>query len=185
MLSNAPIILNVYADGMVKEKAPTLIRPFTSEKDFKATEETVRKFQAGVGQELHKKLLQRAKTKKNWLEEWWLDTAYLEVRIPSQLNVNFGGPAPYLEHCWPPAEGTYLQRASIITWHTLQYWNLLRTERLAPQKAGKTPLDMDQFRMLFCTCKVLGVKKDTIRNYFKTGRINSALIFAANLPAAL
>ncbi|XP_026039841.1 peroxisomal carnitine O-octanoyltransferase-like isoform X3 [Astatotilapia calliptera] len=146
------------------------VRPFASEKDFKATKETVRKFQAGVGQELHKKLLQRAKTKKNWLEEWWLDTAYLELRIPSQLNVNFGGPAPYLEHCWPPAEGTYLQRASIITWHTLQYWNLLRTERLAPQKAGKTPLDMDQFRMLFCTCKVPGVKKDTIRNYFKTER---------------
>lgn len=49
-------------------------------------------------------------------------------------------------------------------------------ERLAPQKAGKTALDMDQFRMLFCTCKVPGVKKDTIRNYFKTGKINPALI---------
>lgn len=61
------------------------------------------------------------------LEEWWLDAAYLEVRIPSQLNVNFGGPAPYLEHCWPPEEGTQLQRASISTWHTLQYWDLIRT----------------------------------------------------------
>lgn len=61
------------------------------------------------------------------LEEWWLDTAYLEIRTPSQLNVNFGGPAPYLEHCWPPAEGTSLQRASIITWHSLQYWNMIRT----------------------------------------------------------
>lgn len=48
-------------------------------------------------------------------------------------------------------------------------------ERVAPQKAGKTPLDMDQFRMLFCTCKVPGVKKDTIHNYFKTGRINSTV----------
>lgn len=43
------------------------------------------------------------------------------------------------------------------------------SERVAPQKAGKTPLDMDQFRMMFCTCKVPGVKKDTIHNYFKTG----------------
>ncbi|TKS82045.1 Peroxisomal carnitine O-octanoyltransferase [Collichthys lucidus] len=146
------------------------VQPFASEKEFEATVDTVRKFQEGVGKELHQKLLQRAKTKKNWLEEWWLDTAYLEVRVPSQLNVNFGGPAPYLEHCWPPAEGTYLQRASITTWHTLQYWNLIRTERLAPQKAGQTALDMDQFRMLFCTCKVPGVKKDTIHNYFKTER---------------
>lgn len=61
------------------------------------------------------------------LEEWWLDAAYLEVRIPSQLNVNFGGPAPYLEHHWPPEDGTCLQRASISTWYSLQYWNLLHT----------------------------------------------------------
>uniref|UniRef100_A0A7N8Y5C0 Carnitine O-octanoyltransferase n=1 Tax=Mastacembelus armatus TaxID=205130 RepID=A0A7N8Y5C0_9TELE len=146
------------------------VHPFASEKELQATVNIVKKFQDGVGKELHQKLLQRAKTKKNWLEEWWLDTVYLEGRIPSQLNVNFGGPAPYLEHCWPPAEGVYLQRASVITWHTLQYWNLLRTERLAPQKSGKNPLDMHQFRMLFCTCKVPGVKKDTIYNYFKTER---------------
>lgn len=144
------------------------VHPFASEAEFKATVELVRKFREGVGKELHQKLLQRARDRRNWLEEWWLDTAYLEVRIPSQLNVNFGGPGPYLEHFWPPAEGSSLQRTSIITWHTLQYWDLLRTERLAPQKAGETPLDMDQFRMLYCTCKVPGVKKDTIRNYFKT-----------------
>lgn len=47
-------------------------------------------------------------------------------------------------------------------------------ERLAPQKAGETPLDMDQFRMLYCTCKVPGVTKDAIHNYFKTGARNSA-----------
>lgn len=144
------------------------VRPFASENEFKATEDIVRKFQEGVGNELHQKLLQRAKTKRNWLEEWWLDSAYLELRMPSQLNVNFAGPAPYLEHCWPPTEGTQLQRASISTWYTLQYWDLIRTERLAPQKSGKMPLCMDQFRMLFCTCRVPGVKKDTILNYFKT-----------------
>nr|XP_040020748.1 peroxisomal carnitine O-octanoyltransferase-like isoform X2 [Gasterosteus aculeatus aculeatus] len=146
------------------------VRPFAREDEFKATVDIVRTFQEGVGKELHHKLLQRAETKKNWLEEWWLDAAYLEVRVPSQLNVNFCGPAPYLEHCWPPEEGTQLQRASISTWHTLQYWDLIRTERLPPQKSGNTVLDMDQFRMLFNTCKVPGVKKDTIRNYFKTER---------------
>ncbi|XP_008321295.1 peroxisomal carnitine O-octanoyltransferase isoform X1 [Cynoglossus semilaevis] len=144
------------------------VRPFASENEFRATVDVVRKFQEGVGRELHQKLLQRAKTKRNWLEDWWLDTAYLEVRIPSQLNVNFAGPGPYLEHWWPPAEGVDLQRASISTWHTLQYWDLIHREKLAPQKVGRVPLDMDQFRMLFCTCKVPGVTKDTIHNYFKT-----------------
>lgn len=61
------------------------------------------------------------------LEQWWLDTAYLESRSPSQLTVNFAGPAPYLEHSWPPADGTDLERASICSWHILQYWDLIRT----------------------------------------------------------
>lgn len=49
-------------------------------------------------------------------------------------------------------------------------------EMLAPQKADKTPLDMDQFRMLYCTCKVPGVTKDTVHNYFKTGVTSSPVV---------
>ncbi|CAG11907.1 unnamed protein product, partial [Tetraodon nigroviridis] len=146
------------------------VRPFATETEFEATEVMVKNFQQGIGKQLHQKLLQRAETRRNWLEQWWLDSAYLECRSASQLTVNFAGPAPYLEHCWPPAEGTDLERASICSWHMLQYWNLIRTETLAPQKVGQTPLDMDQFRMLYCTCKVPGVTKDTISNYFKTER---------------
>nr|XP_023700311.1 peroxisomal carnitine O-octanoyltransferase [Paramormyrops kingsleyae] len=144
------------------------VRPFATEEEFRATKGIVKRFGEGLGKDLHQQLLQRARTRRNWLEEWWLNTAYLEVRMPSQLNVNFAGPAPYLEHCWPPQDGTQLERTSLATWYTLQYWDLIRTEKLAVQKAGSVPLDMDQFRMLFCTCKVPGVATDTIHNYFKT-----------------
>lgn len=144
------------------------VRPFASDEEYRATAAIVKRFGEGIGQQLHQKLLHRAKTKRNWLEKWWLDAAYLEVRMPSQLNVNFGGPAPYIEHCWPPTEGAQLERTSVATWHTLQYLDLIRTERLAPQKAGNAPVDMDQFKMLFCTCKVPGVTKDDIINYFRT-----------------
>lgn len=135
-------------------------------------------------------------------------SAQCELWWPSTL------PGALLATCWGnlPAEGQYyhmahtavleptshVRRAHSHVWKlcfrmccsvffAFKYLSVTAyfRERLAPQKAGKTPLDMDQFRMLFCTCKVPGVKKDTIRNYFKTGRINSALIFAANLPVAL
>lgn len=43
------------------------VHPFASEEEFKAAVDTVRKFQEGVGKELHQKLLQRAKTKRNWV----------------------------------------------------------------------------------------------------------------------
>ncbi|XP_059568186.1 peroxisomal carnitine O-octanoyltransferase isoform X3 [Myotis daubentonii] len=105
------------------------VKPFANEEEYKKTEEIVKKFQNGIGEKLHQKLLERAKEKRNWLEEWWLNVAYLDVRIPSQLNVNFGGPAPHMEHYWPPKEGTQLERGSISLWHNLNYWQLLRKER--------------------------------------------------------
>ncbi|XP_045081942.1 peroxisomal carnitine O-octanoyltransferase-like [Coregonus clupeaformis] len=156
-------------EGGEERKGKSLgVWPFATEEEYQVTAAILKRFGEGIGKDLHQKLLQRGRTHRNWLEEWWLDAAYLELRYPSQLNVNFGGPAPYLEHCWPPTEGVQLQRNSISMWHTLQYWDLLRTERLDPHKNGNVVLDMDQFRMLFCTCKVPGVTKDTIINYFKT-----------------
>ncbi|KAJ8004965.1 hypothetical protein DPEC_G00141750 [Dallia pectoralis] len=167
-----------YQDSLPPLPVPTLegslskyleaVRPFATEEEFQATTAIVKRFGKGVGKDLHQKLLQRARIRRNWLEEWWLDAAYLELRFPSQLNVNFGGPAPYLEHCWPATEGRQLERTSLAVWHTLQFWDMLRTERLATHKVGNMALDMDQFRMLFCTCKVPGVTKDTVINYFKT-----------------
>ncbi|XP_061771614.1 peroxisomal carnitine O-octanoyltransferase isoform X6 [Nerophis ophidion] len=44
------------------------VRPFASETEFHATVDVVQKFQEGIGQELHHKLLQRAKTRRNWGE---------------------------------------------------------------------------------------------------------------------
>lgn len=61
------------------------------------------------------------------LEDWWLNVAYLEPRLPTQLYYNFGGPGPYLEHYWTPKEGTQIERASMNIWYTLQFWDLLRT----------------------------------------------------------
>ncbi|XP_004602212.1 peroxisomal carnitine O-octanoyltransferase [Sorex araneus] len=144
------------------------VKPFSSEEEFKKTEEIVKQFQNGIGRKLHQKLLEKAKGKRNWLEEWWLNVAYLDVRMPSQLNVNFAGPANHIEHYWPPKEGTQLERGSISLWHNLNYWQLLRKEKIPIHKVGSTPLDMNQFRMLFSTCKIPGITRDSIENHFKT-----------------
>ncbi|XP_075683764.1 peroxisomal carnitine O-octanoyltransferase [Rhinoderma darwinii] len=144
------------------------VKPFLNEEEYKKTCGIVKDFGNGVGKELHQKLLERARTRKNWLAEWWLNAAYLDVRMPSQLNVNFGGPAAYLEHYWPPRIGTQLERGSIATWYTLKFWDLIRSEKLAIHKSKSSPLDMSQFRNLFNTCKIPGVTRDKISNYFKT-----------------
>ncbi|KAG9476540.1 peroxisomal carnitine O-octanoyltransferase [Eleutherodactylus coqui] len=155
------------------------VKPFLNEDEYKTTCRIVKDFGNGVGKELHQKLLERARTRKNWLEDWWLSAAYLDVRMPSQINVNFGGSAPYLEHYWPPKIGTQLERGSLATWYTLKFWELIRSEKLPVHKARTSPLDMSQFQKLFNTCKVPGVTTDTLSNHFKTeseGRCPTHLI---------
>lgn len=150
------------------------VKPFLNDEEYQRTFNIAKAFEHGIGKELQEKLQERARTKRNWLEEWWLNSAYLDSRFPSQLKVNFGGPAPYLEHYWPAQEGTQLERGSIAVWHTLQFWDLLRKEKLPVHKAGNRPMDMDQFRMLYSTCKIPGITRDSIINYFKTEREGSS-----------
>ncbi|KAH0627482.1 hypothetical protein JD844_003231 [Phrynosoma platyrhinos] len=144
------------------------VRPFLNEEEYQRTQDIVKRFENGIGKELQQKLLERAKVKRNWLEEWWLNVAYLEARLSTQIYHNFGGPGPYLEHYWPMKEGTQIERGSIIVWITLKYWELMRKEKLAVHRSSNMPLDMDQFRMLFCTCKIPGTVQDSIANYFRT-----------------
>ncbi|XP_032868754.1 peroxisomal carnitine O-octanoyltransferase isoform X1 [Amblyraja radiata] len=150
------------------EKYLDAVKPFLNEEELQRSTEIVKRFEKGIGKQLHQKLLERAKVRRNWLEEWWLISGYLEVRMPSMLNVNFGGPGPYLEHFWPPKEGTQLERTAIAVYHILQFWKLLRKQCLAVHKAGGVPLDMNQFCMLYNTCKIPGVTRDSLVNYFKT-----------------
>jgi len=44
-----------------------------STEEFEKTKSIIAEFQkpGGRGERLHNKLLERAKTKKNWLEDWW------------------------------------------------------------------------------------------------------------------
>ncbi|KAM4689061.1 peroxisomal carnitine O-octanoyltransferase [Discoglossus pictus] len=144
------------------------VKPFLNREEYEKTCRIVKNFENGIGKELHQKLLERAKVRKNWLEEWWLNAAYLELRMPSQINVNFGGPGPYLEHFWLPKEGTQLERGSIAVFFTLKYWDLIRREKLRVHKSKNSPLDMSQFLYLFNTCKIPGITRDSIANYFRT-----------------
>ncbi|XP_064022938.1 peroxisomal carnitine O-octanoyltransferase isoform X2 [Pogoniulus pusillus] len=144
------------------------VKPFLNDEEYQRTQETVERFGNGIGKELHQKLLERAKTRRNWLEEWWLNVAYLDLRLATQIHCNIGGPGTYIEHFWPPKEGTQIERACVNLWHTLKYWELLRREKVAIERSGNAVLDMNQFRMLFSTCRIPGITRDSLSSYFRT-----------------
>ncbi|XP_046550844.1 peroxisomal carnitine O-octanoyltransferase-like [Haliotis rubra] len=148
-------------------------KPFVTDEEYGETERIVREFQAGLGKELHLKLSEKAKYKKNWLViptlKWWEDHAYLEWRMPSALLVNMAGPGPYMRDIWPARDGTQLERTALLLYYMVKFWQVLREEKLRPQKDAKgRPLCMSQFHRVYNTCKIPGLTMDKILFYFQT-----------------
>jgi len=65
--------------------------PFVNSIDRLNTERLVENFKSNYGPRLDFLLRQRAKNKKNWLEQYWLDYAYHEWRYPVAPFVNTTG----------------------------------------------------------------------------------------------
>lgn len=58
------------------------LQPFGSAGELHESWGRIERFQNGVGQKLQQLLEQRAKERRNWLEEWWDRYAYHSLRQP-------------------------------------------------------------------------------------------------------
>lgn len=144
------------------------VKPHVSDKEFQEVEVLCQQFAKGEGKVLHEKLLARAQTSRNWLEEWWEGVAYMELRLPTPL-MNMAGIGPYVYDIWKFKNGTLISRAALMLYFIVEFWQLVRKERIKPHQDGKgIPLCMNQFRKLFSTCRIPGAQKDSLVHYFKT-----------------
>ncbi|XP_071504244.1 peroxisomal carnitine O-octanoyltransferase-like [Diadema antillarum] len=146
------------------------VKPFLSEEDFQETQRIVGSFGQGLGRTLHAKLVEKSKTVKNWLEQWWEENAYLATRLPLGVLQNPSGPVPSQESVWPPREGSQLERAAIALWHVMSYHEIVRKEQYPVEKnrAGTRIFSMNQLKGMFHTCREPGIERDTLHRYFKT-----------------
>ncbi|CAL1262005.1 unnamed protein product [Larinioides sclopetarius] len=135
--------------------------------EYLKTKEIVHKFQTGIGEELHSKLLQKAASERNWLEKWWENVAYLSQRtalVPLCSMTGFTN----MERIWHPAPGSQLERAALYMHFSLQFWKILREERLKPHTSRNVPWTMHQFRRYFNTVRIPGEVIDRLECYFQT-----------------
>lgn len=145
------------------------VRPHVSNEEYENTEEIVKKFANGVGKDLHEKLVAVAASKKNWLEDWWLHYAYLTVRDPILPTMNTTGPMPLNLTLWQPSFEEVFRYAALYIWAMLDFFVLLREERLMPQKAKDgTRFSMEQFRRLFNCSRIPGQGADSLYTRWKT-----------------
>lgn len=124
--------------------------------------------------ELQELLKKRAQSEKNWLEDWWLEFAYLRSRKPLIPYSNMAAPLPIMKY-WPLVNrdqsefhSVRARRAALSTHFQLCFWRMLRHQQMRPMIHKGVPWSMNQFRYLFNTARRPGEPKDEIVSWFKT-----------------
>ncbi|XP_058830340.1 carnitine O-acetyltransferase [Topomyia yanbarensis] len=142
-------------------KLLTTVEPHVNEDGYKRTKSAIAKFAApgGVGAKLQKLLEERANTKKNWLSDWWLQSAYLEYRDPVIIYSSPGLVFPKLNYA---SVDDQLKYAAKIVFGALLYKRMIDRNQIKLESMGKAPLDMSQYNKIFGTCRVPGKPADSL-----------------------
>ncbi|KAJ3815914.1 acyltransferase ChoActase/COT/CPT [Lentinula aff. lateritia] len=114
------------------------------------TKEVVREFLENEGPEIQKKLLDWARTRDSYIEEFWYES-YLSHSDPVVLALN---PFFVLENDPTPNRGSQIPRAASLIIASLGFIHDLRAKILQPDHVRSTPLDMDQYTRLFGAARI-------------------------------
>ncbi|KAL0638143.1 Carnitine O-acetyltransferase mitochondrial [Maublancomyces gigas] len=129
------------------------VHPLISASELEATESAVTEFlkPGGVGEALQNKLLARAADPnvKNWIIEWWNESAYLGYRDPV---------VPYVSYFYSYKDDKKrrdpAKRAAAITTAALEFKKMVDGGTLEPEYMRKQPMCMDSYKWMFNACRI-------------------------------
>ena len=140
------------------------VRPFLSEEELQHTEAVISEFQSpgGAGPKLQRALKQRAAEKRNWLEEWWEQLAYMTTRTPSAILINWHGVLPGT--FWR-CGASVAEIGATFVGALLEQYRALAAHTYPVDRMGGMKLCMHQYRRMFASCRLPGENMDTIECY--------------------
>lgn len=141
------------------EKYLKSVEPHLTHEEFTRTIDMCRKFESGKGRKLQELLEARAKSQDSWLADWWLDGAYLTYRDPV---VVFSSPGLIFPEQKFKNEDERLTYAIKVIVASLNYKAAIENKEIPTEKVGKAELDMQQYGKIFGTCRIPGLKKDSL-----------------------
>ncbi|XP_028664480.1 carnitine O-acetyltransferase isoform X1 [Erpetoichthys calabaricus] len=141
-----------------------VLQPIISQEELEHTKHLLDEFgkPGGVGERLQKGLERRARKTENWLSDWWLQTAYLEYRMPVVIHSSPGVVLPKLE--FHDRQGQIRYAAKLIA-GVLDFKTMIDNETLPVEYLGGKPLCMNQYYQILSSCRIPGPKRDTVINY--------------------
>lgn len=129
------------------------VHALVSTSELETTKSAVTEFlrPGGVGEALQNKLLARAADPnvKNWIIDWWNDSAYLGYRDPV---------VPYVSYFYSYKDDKKrrdpAKRAAAITTAALEFKKMVDGGTLEPEYMRKQPMCMDSYKWMFNTCRI-------------------------------
>uniref|UniRef100_A0A8C1CIP6 Carnitine O-acetyltransferase a n=1 Tax=Cyprinus carpio carpio TaxID=630221 RepID=A0A8C1CIP6_CYPCA len=146
------------------ERYLTALTPIVDPEELNHTRQLLEEFQkpGGVGDRLQKGLEQRAKKMENWLSDWWLQTAYLDYRMPVVIHSSPGVVLPRTE--FSDRQGQMRYAAKLIA-GVLDFKSMIDNETLPVEYLGGKSLCMNQYYQVLSSCRIPGTKRDNVVNY--------------------
>lgn len=129
------------------------IHPLLSPAEFEASTKAVKQFIApgGPGEKLQKKLIAKREDPnvKNWLYDWWNDSAYLSYRDPVVPYVSY-----FYSHRDDRRRRNPAKRAAALTAGALEFKKQVDEGTLEPEYMKKLPICMDSYKWMFNASRV-------------------------------
>ncbi|CAN7992921.1 unnamed protein product, partial [Ixodes hexagonus] len=139
------------------------LAPILPPEEMKHTVQVVVQFlESGEGEYLLRLLKQRAKHTDNWLDEWWVTSAYLDVRTPLPAHTS---PVAILPRQIFRSEEEFLRRQSKTDLNFVTIDARGRRQALPPDTAGHIPLDMSMYLRMFAVHRVARPNRDELFFY--------------------
>lgn len=135
------------------------VHPHLSAAEYAKTQDVVKKFAEKDGPKLQELLVKHAAAKENWLSDWWLTSAYLEYRDPV---IVFSSPGLVFPQRKFQNEKDKIDFTAKLISAALSYKQLIDAKKIAMEHVGKNQLDMAQYDKIFGTCRIPGIKYDTL-----------------------
>ncbi|KAI0008571.1 acyltransferase ChoActase/COT/CPT [Xylariaceae sp. FL0662B] len=152
-----------FQDSLPRLPVPTLeetaaryvksLHPLLSPAEYAESKKAVEEFikPGGVGRKLQEKLIVKREdpNTKNWIYEWWNDTAYLGYRDPVVPYVSY-----FYSHRDDRRRRNPAKRAAALTTAALEFKKQVDAGTLEPEYMKKLPLCMDSYKWMFNASRV-------------------------------
>ena len=142
------------------DKYLQVVKPLLSPDQLSRTQKEIQAFKTGPGPELQKALQERAIARDSWLQQWWLECAYLGFRLPVVVHSSPGVATLKQEFS---SQSQMLSFCSKVVRAAIEFHLDVLEGRIPPDMMGPVTLDMSQYKNVLAMTRIPNAEVDTQR----------------------